>query len=897
MNRRAVRVPWLLVVLASAADPAAAQLVPPPPVNPASYASRSGEYVLEVDPSEIYGQGAATYRLSRRGGDVWSGTRPFTLIEAKVEDDGVVAGYSYDAGVAGWGKNDALHLLILDSRGAVRHDDVTHRQESRVIDGGPEPNARAMIFDPDNDRVVFRVANVAEPEVWKTYQLSTGKPAPPFTPSSSKPSSDDLSLWVVDAQPVGGTPLTLVHWWRSDWSRGEQGARFTLVEPRGGVAWTLDLPKDYQPSGGDRKAEERLSRLASTTAILDVSQRREFEIRVMGTSERVRYRVMADAKGGWSARETGRQPYVETTKPAEAIEAGPERPLRYLGAIPLRRGGDARSAAVRGVHDFAFDDRGHYGLARQDGGCEATFVTGAAEGEAPREIALGRLGQQSCSGLLVAWAGGRTWLVAAEYASADDGSVGWWVDADSGATRPFTLRPGVSVRAVAGRPGGGVVLLAEQRTPQPYGAVIGAVLLSIDGQGREERGFSEAASDTGSELLNPGLDDITVATTGEVLVVESITHVVGVFDRKGVLQRTIDLEKAWGREPQYPSRVAPDVDGGFIVEDFGAPVPFVRMSAAGTVRADLRPRYEDGRPTGRLFRLRAAPDGSLWGSDGEALLRLDGDGVVERTVGAAAASDHLGEVALLALDGADRIYAADRRTGAVHVFDPDGKLQRICRPEPRDIENALDWADMTVTNDGRVYLHPEHMREGSGYLEFSAAGERVARHAWTDSSRLWNPASGGFWALRSREAALVDEKGRAIQTIARRADRRWLDWISGAVVAHDGSIAVAASSKSAHWEPDEESLNVYTSEGTALRTIRLPAGASGRAFAYDGRSIAFWCSGEVRILDATGRPLARMTPRPGGKTATDWPLVFAAHGRELWMLDAAGAVVYRFEMP
>jgi hypothetical protein len=66
----------------------------PPVVNPATYESRSGEYVLEVDPSEMYGQGGASYRLTRQGQEVWSGDRPFTLLGAGVSDDGVVAGFA-----------------------------------------------------------------------------------------------------------------------------------------------------------------------------------------------------------------------------------------------------------------------------------------------------------------------------------------------------------------------------------------------------------------------------------------------------------------------------------------------------------------------------------------------------------------------------------------------------------------------------------------------------------------------------------------------------------------------------------------------------------------------------------------------------------------------------------
>src|SRR5581483_2771764 len=162
-----------------------------------------------------------------------------------------------------------------------------------------------------------------------------------------------------------------------------------------------------------------------------------------------------------------------------------------------------------------------------------------------------------------------------------------------------------------------------------------------------------------------------------VMVIDVIQHKVAVFGPHGSLDRTIDLEKAWGRTPSYPSGITPDAERGFIVEDFGAAIPYVRMRADGTVRGELRPQYDDGRPTGRLFQLRARLDGALWGADGEALLHLGEDGVVQETVGTPADADHLGEVVALSLDAAGRIYAADRRSGAVHVFSHEGKLQHV----------------------------------------------------------------------------------------------------------------------------------------------------------------------------------------------------------------------------
>jgi hypothetical protein len=452
-----------------------------------------------------------------------------------------------------------------------------------------------------------------------------------------------------------------------------------------------------------------------------------------------------------------------------------------------------------------------------------------------------------------------------------------------------------SVRAVAGSRNGGVVLLAESEKADGLVTAIYTLLLRIDSSGNEDRGFGAAASGSDSELLSP--DDVAVLATGEVVVVDVVRHAVAVFRADGTFQRTIDLEKAWGREPSYPSGIAPDADGGFIVEDFDGRAPFVRMHIDGSVRTELFPRYGDGRRAGRLFRVQAGPDGTLWASDGEALLQLTDDGLVAGVVGASPSVDDLGQAAAVVLDGADHIYAVDRRTAAVHVFASDGKPDHVCRPRAGDIKGSLTSPSLTATHDGRVFLGlDDGVIERGRYLEFSAAGDRVARHRWEERSRTWNPAAGGFWAIRDNEVVAIGEKGQVTAEVARRRDRRWLGWISGIAVGPDGSLAVDASSN-VFARDEVSSLNLYASNGTPVGLIELRPSTSGRAFAYDGRNVAFWDSGEVTVLDAGGEPVARFKPRPEGREPADWPLFLAAQGRELWMFDGAEKTMYRYDLP
>ena len=123
-----------------------------------------------------------------------------------------------------------------------------------------------------------------------------------------------------------------------------------------------------------------------------------------------------------------------------------------------------------------------------------------------------------------------------------------------------------------------------------------------------------------------------------VAVVDVIRKTVQFFDRAGKHHHTVDLKKAWGREPTYPSDISADRDGGVVVQDFQGDPPIVRMKADGTVRAQVRPRLKDGR-TFQLFDAQVAPDGVLWVSDGHALYRLIESGTAHRVLGEAPTRD------------------------------------------------------------------------------------------------------------------------------------------------------------------------------------------------------------------------------------------------------------------
>ncbi len=134
---------------------------PAPVLQPKTYASPSGRFKLEVDPTEKYGAGPGNYRLTCDGQVVWSGQRPFTLQDAAVSDKGEVVGYSYSAGPEGHAPNRQgpgdFRAVIIDPAGKIRLDVSEPRKFSLILDAPPYPMGVGVILDPENDRFILRL--------------------------------------------------------------------------------------------------------------------------------------------------------------------------------------------------------------------------------------------------------------------------------------------------------------------------------------------------------------------------------------------------------------------------------------------------------------------------------------------------------------------------------------------------------------------------------------------------------------------------------------------------------------------------------------------------------------------------------------------------------------------
>lgn len=878
--------PFLVLLVVFFAVPALAQYGLPAPVDPRTYVSPSGKWRLDVDPSSIDGGGSADYVLKNEGNVAWSGRKPFTLLDAEVADTGVVAGYAYSGGLV-VANQSKVHLVVLGALGEAVLNETEDREESRVLHGGPEPWVNGVLLDEETDRVTFRLDDYERDERWRTFRLSDGKPT--TTDELTSPAVGEQGYaWLNDVRVVRGTPLNLVTWGieeRTD-DQARPDIRFTLQDTAGRVFWQHELPRDRAPRATPGEKND-----VSFPGALPHKKRGEFQIRAFRTGEKVLFRVIGDARSGFRVAEIERSTYepreAKGTPPPAADEPATE--VAPLPPITLGPGPSGDTNPTRGIQQFDIDGKGRFGFARRDAACAVTFVL--LEDNEAREHAMGSLALKpnECYGPLVAWAGGSTWLVTQEYAKGGHGPVGWWIDVDTGVRRPFTLSEPLMALSVAGTGQGAVVLLAADDN-------FADTLLWFDTSNRENREFRKTFEADQGDLLSP--EDVTVTRAGEIAVLDVIRHVIEVFDRSGAHKRSIDLEARWGREPSYPSGLSADGEGGFLVDDFGAELPVVRTENTGSIRAQFKPRYEDGSPTGRIYRVRVAADGRVWGSDGEALLQLDDRGVVVDSIGPSAGTHRLGEIAAWAIDRDENIYAADRRTGAVHVFDSKGLYQRACPPPPGLVAEALSDPSLSVSIDGRVLLRASDViSESESFVEFSPACATTTREV-PARSLFWAPSGAGLWAQRFQELALLDVQGTEKLRVARRPDRRWLSMIHNTVVASDGSLAVASGARKDDGNsPESWALSVFQGDGKPRSIAFLPRSIDSGTFAFDGRRIVAWDGGRIRIMDIAGSTRALLAVPKDIQAIRKMPILLGRGGREAWLLDAERRIVHRISLP
>ena len=848
--------------------------VPPAILDPKSYVSPSGHFTLLVDPSHIHGRGSATYRLSKDGREVWSGEKPFTLWNARVTDEGVVGGFAYSDGEGDSQTKGDFQVIILDQHGFVRVNHVTKRERVNVPEQPPSPVGRGVVMDDANDRFVIRVQdeNVnRDNEAWWVYRLSTGARLTAFRPSDEMPGAlPKIGLanmkGINQVELLANTPLTLVRWWHNEYSMSvdRDSTHFALMDLDGRTVWTLQLEKDAEiDMTGCR---------GGRFALVDRSAGQRIEL----TSHR---RVTED----YVVKEVRRAPAPRRTL-ASSSPVILNRPLTHLGQIELRTPARSTPLPIQRVHDFVIDSHGKIAFVNENANTTRLELVDAS-GKTCGSISLDAVEGGTNSELKFAQVGGERFVVIKSTSEHGNcAGTAWWADFTTGKTTAIPNFDRSHIAYVAGFPDGRFAVGAWNCDEG---------ITAFDAQGR--RAWSQRSDPVanGRTLMRQSPKALTVTSTGEVVALEIDSKSVYRFDQNGRHLGTLDLAKSWGREPNNPTGIEADKAGGFIISDFEGSPPVVRMNADGSVRTAFQPRNPDGRATGT--KVKGAPDGRLWTCDGHALLRLDEAGVVDRVLSDPPDPAQLERISALEVDPTGRIYAADWRTGAVHVFDPRGQFLRTCVPSPTDFERPLPGQPLAVSEDGHVYLGRGDLgndRVGQ-YVHFLPDGTRqgIETLALDNIKQDWylQPRTGNRWVVTYENIFLVDRAGALLKTVDRCPDRKWLDHPGEASVAPDGSLAVVARS----------AVNLYGPTGDPIRTIPIPTQFKGShaPIAYNGKWVAIWEKSGVILFDCSSQQWQQFSLRSGVVSVRfGCHLALAPNGREL-LLFYGGTTIVRYELP
>src|SRR6185503_6132837 len=480
----------------------------------------------------------------------------------------------------------------------------------------------------------------------------------------------------------------------------------------------------------------------------------------------------------------------------------------HLGTIVLAAEGT--TSPIHDVMSFGLDGAGHLGFIRRSD-TRFDFLLVDPEGQVLSTVDLPRAPEGAWWTFETVWLGGTRWLVTASDAG-KPGEHAWWLDSAAGSVAEIEGFESPEIESLSATGDGGFVVLGTQGDSYVTNHL---VCYGPDGARRWALGGDQGDPSDSSTLFAP--EAVTVTSDGRVIVLSNIQDLLQVFSSKnGEFQGTVDLAKSWGRDPRYPTGVRAGLDGGLVVHDFDGEPPIVRMDREGRVTAGFQPRFADGK-TFRRGDVQVSRDGRLWTSDGQSLLLLGPDGIVQRVLGEAPDTTALGRVSRLVIGPGERMHAVDQHTGFVHVVDPSGKRLHVCKPAPDDFSGDLVLPSLTVNDAGEVFLSAF---EAKGFVHFDAGGSRlgIERLELDEHSQDWYapPGSARTWVVGYRALYLVEADHHVARTIDRTPDGTWLRDLGHAAVAPDGSLALVTG----RGRPIR--LHLFSAAGEPVRSLDLP---------------------------------------------------------------------------
>lgn len=856
---------------------------PAPLLHPKTYTSPTGNFTCEIDPSQNDGAGEGTYRIQKQGQLVWTGNQPFTLQDAQITDDGIISGYAYSHGRDSWGKglgrNEYGNLLIIIMRanGELILNETIKREFCGRMHSPPMPVAENLAASAAADRLLIELGNCSGSE-WRSYKLSTGKRVQLNVPSEVK------RLGVEQIEPVNGSPLFVAY--------SNSGSKLLLLDASLHSVWTQDLPKNNQPGDWKSRAVRIRAKARTDGVILPNRTTNQFSIYDVATEEQVAFEVKSSSQGNspWTVKEAGRIAYPDFLGRNGGITSFAEKTLKHLGTFPLQPKHKEIASPIRSIVCFDLDENGNFGFIRRDKAGQYSFVMVDPEGKMLREIQLPAPKDPAKSNApLTTWLMKDRWLITASSMGVGGNAAAWWLDTAGGKLEPIPDFKAPAIEDVTGARDGSFVALATTR--QQYSMT--DELITFDSRGQTLWQQKESTDSKPSSFF--ASEAVTLTAQREIALLSNVRNLVQFYDLSGKYLRTWKLETLLGRKPSYPTIISADSKGGVLIFDFNGNPPLLHLDATGKSLAQMEMKYADGRVISHVRGAKADQAGAIWISDGECIARLDKTGTVDLILGNAPSTNALGKVAAATIDQKGQTYLADERTGAVHVYDATGKHLRTCLTDARDFDGKLIMPNLGVGNDGSVYLQPDFRLP---LIQFAPDGSRIGRKTFDLDSitqKIFPLAKENqMLVLGYKKAFITDEKGNLLKTIERCPDRQWLENMTDASVAPDGSFVIVTGYTQAHggWQ-----VHLYSAMGEPIKTVRMNEEFFSHCFVYTGKHLITCSATDIHLFNASGEPLQKIkVPAPALK---EYEIVFFApfDGKELWLLDKTQQAVHKYELP
>lgn len=736
-------------------------------------------------------------------------------------------------------------------------------------------------------------------EEWRIVELESGRLVDSYRPDERAGFVAERHASVVDMLPIPGTQLYAACWRTSiapDDSRAHD-LGVTVLGWDGKQVAALDLPEELDVAGHPKGLWQEVW---SRGTLLPVDRELGFAVWLPKSAVRVDYgmkELPGEAK--WLIEELARKPY----NPSDAAKAEPPSEAhepRLLERVDFQVPPRAEPGPIRDIMAFGFASPGRLQAVRCDDGERGVFTCllldeqgdvlferqlEPLDAERPRQSAWWPIG------------GGR-WLVTRDAGQVFRSAEAMLVDA-AGEVQTGLCAGFADVTAVAEGPNGGFVVLGrhyEVRSAITQGA--GKAVASYDLAGSRRW---LASLDGGQEEPNAldSSDDVAVTPSGVVAVVDPWEDALGLIGPDGSFLARLELAGLWDHNPSYVALIAPDGEAGFLVVEQSSSPIVRRIGLDGRIRSSVSPRYADGAKHDLLPRhLQRAPDGRLWTTDQQVLLRLEEDGVADLALGRTHAAELLDDPRSAVIDPLGRALLFDASTRAVHAFDRTGARLFVAPSLPQDFEGDYGEGDIVGSFDGRLFVKTQSFEEG--WLGFDSTGKRMGPVDLGGRSELasldsvaFTPA-GSFWVHRSQDrefAFLRDEEGNELDRIERRSDRRWFERLRALAVAYSGQVAVLEDLDYS----GGTAVSWFDARGRPLGQLELPATHPGDSIAYSGEWIAVHSSQaqSIWLVQTAKTRLMRMLPPDGWINA----IGFSPDGRELWLVQPSERALLRYALP